>query len=65
MCFQHLNIASPNAPENTCVFEALDAYPNLEIGLKRYADIVKEKGQTWRYTIYNIKHHIFTVYENL
>jgi len=39
MCFQHLNVTSPNAPENTCVisiFEVPDSYTNLKIGLSRH-----------------------------
>ena len=53
MCFQHLNVISPNAPENTCVFsifEAPDTYTNLKIGLSRHMDdIVNLENQTWRY----------------
>ena len=53
MCFQHLNVTSPNAPENTCVisiFEAPDSYANLRIGLKCHIDdIVDLESHTWRY----------------
>jgi hypothetical protein len=53
MCFQHLNVATPNAPENTCVFsifEAPDTYTNLQIGLKCHIDdIVDLESHTWRY----------------
>lgn len=41
MCFQLLNVTSPNAPENTCVisiFEAPDSYTNLKIALSRHID---------------------------
>lgn len=53
MCFQLLNVTSPNAPENTCVisiFEAPDSYTNLKIALSRHIDdIVTLERQTWRY----------------
>ena len=45
MVFQHLNVPCPNALENTCVFtifEALDTYMNLHIGLNRHVDEIKE-----------------------
>lgn len=45
MCFQHLNVPSPNAPDNTCIFimfEAEDSYTNLKIALERYSDIIKD-----------------------
>ena len=52
-CFQHLNVSSPNAPENTCVFtlfEAPDTHTNLKIGLERYVDVLKTiESNTWRY----------------
>lgn len=43
MCFQHLNVLSPNAPENTCVFTmfaAPDTYTNIRIALERYSDVI-------------------------
>lgn len=60
MCFQHVNITNPNAPENTCVFaifEAPDSYTNLKIALGRYMDEINDlQKRTWRYssTLYNI-----------
>lgn len=52
MCFQLLNVPSPNASDNTCaftMFEAPDTYTNLQIGLQRYADVFKEiESKTWR-----------------
>lgn len=58
MCFQHLNVNSPNAPENTCVFsifEAPDSYRNLQISLSRHREeIMNLEKQTWRYTQYCI-----------
>lgn len=52
MCFQILNISSPNAPENTCVFsifEAGDSYTNLQIGLAPHiAEISDLQNRTWR-----------------
>lgn len=54
MCFQHLNVPSPNAPENTCVFsifEAPDSYTNLQISLSRHSEEIMDlESQTWRYT---------------
>ena len=51
-CFQILNIPSPNAPENTCIFsifEAPDTYTNIHIGLGCYIDTISElQGHTWR-----------------
>lgn len=56
MCFQHLNVTSPNAPENTCVFSifgAPDTYTNLQIALSRHIDeIVDLESRTWRYMNY-------------
>ena len=53
MCFQILNVKSPNSPDNTCVFslfEAPDSYNNIRIGLGRHIDdIVALQQQTWRY----------------
>lgn len=53
LCFQHLNVSSPNAPENTCVFsifEGPDSYTNLSIGLGRYIEAINDlQGQCWRY----------------
>lgn len=53
MCFQHLNVPSPNAPENTVVFSifaAPDTVSNLQISLSRHKDeIVDLESQTWRY----------------
>lgn len=52
MCFQLLNVESPNAPANTCVFsifEGPDSYTNLKIGLSVHMDdIVDLQSQTWR-----------------
>ena len=57
MCFQHLNVSSPNAPENTCVFsifEATDTHTNLQISLGRHTEaITKLESQTWRYMYCN------------
>ena len=54
MCFQPLNVISPNSPENTCVFslfEAPDSYTNLCICLERYIEAIdKLQYKTWRYT---------------
>ena len=51
--FQHLNVQSPNSPENTCVFtlfEASDSYTNLHICLDRYKDEIDAlESNTWRY----------------
>ncbi len=53
MCFQHVNISNPNAPENTCVFsifEAPDSYTNMKIALSRHIDEIKGLEKcTWRY----------------
>ena len=52
LCFQHLNVPCPNAPENTCVFsifEAPDTYTNLQISLGRYTQAISTiQNQTWR-----------------
>ena len=52
MCFQLLNVPSPNASDNTCaftMFEAPDTYTNLQTGLQRYADVFEEiESKTWR-----------------
>lgn len=52
MCFQHLNVENPNAPENTGVFSifaAPDTYTNMKIGLSRHIDeIVDLESQKWR-----------------
>ena len=62
MCFQHLNVPSPNAPENTCVFsifEAPDSYTNLQTTLARHKEeIINLESQTWRYA--NIIIHTLT-----
>ena len=54
MCFQLLNVTSPNAPENTCVFSifaAPDSYTNLQIALSQHVDeIIDLESRTWRYT---------------
>ena len=59
MCFQHLNVTNPNAPENTCVFsmfEASDSYTNLKIALSRHTDEINGlENCTWRY-----KRHVNT-----
>lgn len=53
-CFQHLNVPSPNAPENTCVFsifEAPDTYCNLKISLTRHMEEITDlENQAWRYS---------------
>ena len=53
LCFQHLNVPSPNSPDNTCIFtlfEAPDNYTNLSIAFERYKDALNDmETQTWRY----------------
>ena len=44
LCFQHLNVPSPNSPDNTCIFsmfEAPDSYTNIKIALEQYTDVLK------------------------
>lgn len=52
MNFQHVNIANPNAPDNTCVFSmfaAPDSYTNLQIALTRHMEEISNlEKQTWR-----------------
>ena len=52
MCFQHLDVPNPNAPENTCVFSifvAQDSYTNIRISLDRHKDEIMEmEDKTWR-----------------
>ena len=59
MCFQLLNVASPNAPENTCVFSifaAPDSYTNLQIALRQYVDEIMDlESRTWRYIAIHTK----------
>ena len=50
--FQHLNVNSPNSPDNTCIFAlfaAPDTYTNLHICLDRYKDDISSlQNHTWR-----------------
>ena len=50
--FQHLNVNSPNSPDNTCIFAlfaAPDTYTNLRICLDRYKDDIKHlQDHTWQ-----------------
>ena len=52
MNFQILNVPSPNAPENTCifaVFEAPDSMSNLRIALERFTMQVEYlQSSEWR-----------------
>lgn len=52
MCFQHVNVANPNAEDNTCVFSifaAPDSYTNLKIALGRHVEeILDLQKHTWR-----------------
>ena len=53
LCFQHLNVPTPNSPDNTCVFtmfEAPDSYINIKVALQQYTDVLKHmETRTWRY----------------
>lgn len=52
MSFQILNVESPNAPKNTCVFSIIDAtdtYTNMKICLARHIDDMMDlESHTWR-----------------
>ena len=52
MNFQVLNVANPNAPQNSCVFamfEAGDTVVNLHVALDRYKDEIESlHGRKWK-----------------
>lgn len=52
MNFQIVNVESPNAPQNTCVFsifEGGDSTVNLHVALDRFKDDIKTlNGMEWK-----------------